>query len=93
MTVTDRRRRVVRAVAAIERVPIMAGSWRGVLAFHVRFFGIPQCVTDVTVPTIQRDLRWLADAGFVDRRWSGSRVGRRSEYATTPAGRRWAGVE
>jgi hypothetical protein len=87
--VFERRMRVLAAVAVIERYPIMAPTidmGGGVRAFHVRYFGVPECVTDVPFATIKRDLKWLVDDGYLTgvrlRGFAGV-----VEYRTTLAGR------
>lgn len=82
----ERRVRVMGAVVAISEAAIMQDGG-GVLAFHVAYFGIPECVRDVSETTIERDLRWLRDQGYVEH--ANERRGQRAEYVPTDAGREW----
>lgn len=89
--IEERRKRVVRAVDAIAAHPTNAGNGAGgVLAFHVRYFGIPECVKDVSIDSIARDLRWLRDHDLVSAEEYGRGFAARVEYAVTDAGREWA---
>lgn len=73
---------MLRAVVAIEEVPTMKYTTAGVRAFHVRNFGVPQCVTDATVGQIDRDLRWLFERDYLERPGP-------ARYSSTAAGREW----
>lgn len=80
---TARRRAVMEAVVAItQRLEVMRAG-HGVRAFHVRFFGIEECVA-APLSTIERDLRWLEQHGCVKRPRR-----KRAEFAPTDAGRAW----
>lgn len=85
-----RRRRVLAAVVAVAGHSMMADAPHGVLPFHVRYFGIPECVTDTTLDVIGRDLRWLRQRGYVegDRRRGFAAP---TEYTPTEEGRKWLG--
>lgn len=86
----ERRVAVLRAVVAISETPIMAGD--PVLPFHVRWFGIRECV-EAPVDRIKADLRWLADRGYVERvPGPDQRIRGRVEYRPTDAGREWCGA-
>jgi hypothetical protein len=78
----QRRRRVMRALVAVERaVPSEMGM--RILAFHVVYFGLPECTRDLTVERVRDDLRWLRGRGFVDG-------GGRHDVVSTEEGRAWA---
>jgi hypothetical protein len=81
VTTAERRKRVMRAVIAVEAVPMMALPVR---AYHVQHFGLPECV-DERPQTIGADLRWLEGEGYLLRpnHWH-------AEYVSTEAGQRWA---
>jgi hypothetical protein len=81
---TERRRAVLRAVVAIEAVPVMRAHALPVCAGHVRGWGIPACVNE-TLTVINRDLCWLEGEGYLLRP---SR--QHAEYVSTEAGQRWA---
>lgn len=51
----------MRALAAVFDHPMMSAArdHAGVVAFHLRYFGLPECVKE-KLTTIDRDLRWLA---------------------------------
>lgn len=79
MTAADERRlRVLAAVVAIGARPHV----RGVAPFHVKHFGIPECVTEPTLATITSDLRELLRRGRVEQ-VEGSRP---AKYIATEAG-------
>lgn len=86
MTVTERRQAVIRAINAIE------GRMRehGVMAFHVRYFGVYECV-DAGLDTIKADLLWLGDRSYVSQIRGGPGRGP-SQYRTTREGRDWGEV-
>ena len=86
--VDERRRRIMRAVIAVADAPIMGAGRSGVIAFHVRFFGVPECVTDLSLPTITRHLAWLEQQGYLEPLDGPMR---RTEYVPTDKGRAWAG--
>ena len=79
---TTRQRRVLRAVIAIhDYCERCMGGAQPVRAFQVRYFGLPECVTDAALSTIGRDLRVLAGAGLLERER------RAAEYVPTTEGR------
>jgi hypothetical protein len=82
VSTAERRKRVMRAVVAIEAVPWLDTPVR---AFYVRHFGLDECLPTTNEGTIGADLAWLELQGYVlrpDRR--------RAEYVSTEAGQRWA---
>lgn len=83
-TTAERRKRVMRAVVAIEAVPVMRDNSIPVCSGHVRGWGIPECV-DASEGVIDRDLRWLERAGYLSRPRDNH-----AEYVSTEAGQRWA---
>lgn len=83
-----RRLRVLRAVVALHDHAYATVDNGGVLAFHVRWFGIEECVKE-PLPKIKRDLAWLEHQGYATKLRGG--VGTRpAEYAPTALGRAWA---
>lgn len=81
-----RQLRVLRAVIAVKDFPSYPEDQR-VLPFHVVYFGIPECVRDVSINLVSRDMRDLERVGLLKR--FGER-GRRVDYLPTPEGREYA---
>lgn len=82
----ERRRAVVRAVAAIEG----RTHYSGVMAFHVVFFGIEECVL-VKINVVKGDLRWLRERGHV-RQVAGGSGQHPGQFVATETGKQWAGI-
>lgn len=87
VTAEEKGRAVLRAVITITDYHRV----EGVRPFHVRYFGIPECVTDVSLSTIARRLRWLEDHGYAHRTdpWKPGRAVARGRWEATEKGRAW----
>lgn len=70
-------------VAVTDHLEQCIGGAQPLRAFQVRFFGIAECV-DASLSTIDRDLRWLEQQGYVSRPRRD-----RAEFAPTDEGRAW----
>lgn len=81
----ERRRRVLAALVAVYdhmKSTGLSAVPPAVKAFHVRFFGLPECVTTLDLAMIRRDLGWLRENEYVERIGGG-------EFVPTDKGREW----
>lgn len=79
--VEERRKSVLRAVVAVYAITDDWYGVSGVRPFQVRFFGLPECVTELDLVKIRRDLGWLKAQGYVEAH--------AGEFEPTDKGRKW----
>jgi len=80
---------ILRAVVALDAYELIQRSG-GVRVGHVRFFGVPECVTDVSLETIRRHVRWLELEGYVEATRVDGVAREMKVFRPTPKGRAWA---